>query len=54
MELTTTITLTEGMVYDAMKEATQEFSPTCPRKPTIRQIAPQVGYGGRYYAMASL
>ena len=30
MELTTTITLTEGMVYNAMKEAIQEFFTNLP------------------------
>mgnify|MGYP001714387883 FL=1 len=45
MELTTTITLTEGMVYNAMKEAIQEFFTNLPS---------QVGYGDRYCAMESL
>lgn len=39
MELTTTITLTEGMVYNAMKEAIQEFfSRTCPTSRLWGQI----------------
>lgn len=55
MGLTTTNTLTEGMVYNAMKEAIQEFFTNLPRKPTTtKQLAPQVGFGDRYCVMASL
>ena len=40
MELTTTITLTEGMVYNAMKEAIQEFFTNLPSQADNKTACP--------------
>lgn len=40
MELTTTITLTEGMVYNAMKEAIQEFFTNLPSQAGNKTACP--------------
>ena len=40
MELTTTITLTEGMVYNAMKEAIQEFFTNLPSQTDSKTTCP--------------
>lgn len=53
MEITVTVKLTEGMVYDAMKEAVQEFFTNLPSQENKTDLL-SIAFGARYYAMASL
>lgn len=54
MELTTTITLTEGMVYNAMKEAIQEFFTNLPSQADNKGNCPTSRLWGQILRNGSL